>query len=346
MGNPIPPRIAIVYLGRKGGGARLAFDLARAWENIDINFASYIAAKSEFISTTPGQLVPIPMPSTRFNIFFSFFLKRRSILQIGKEIAKYMPDLTVFVMPHPWNPVLMRFLRSKELRTAAIIHDHRSHLGEIWPSTFHIKSEIRSADSLIFLSQFVSNNVRSNKNRLIFQLESLPLSGIPRTQTRTILVPGRIRKYKGLGRLVKLLEVLPIGFVFKVVGQGKLPKQIRNSKEIIFENSWLSAFDFDREIANAELILLPNVEATQSGIIALAKAYEKQVIATNVGGVSEQLLNYQNGLLAENNIESLSLALKRFANNELQGSQILENAEEKSYPSIFDLPQFFYNFSK
>ena len=66
----------------------------------------------------------------------------------------------------------------------------------------------------------------------------------------------------------------------------------------------------------ADLVVQPYLSATQSGISMIAFYFNKPVLATNVGGLSEYIKNGQNGYLAEpNSKEITSLIVDYFDNN-------------------------------
>ena len=54
-------------------------------------------------------------------------------------------------------------------------------------------------------------------------------------------------------------------------------------------NRWIEDHEFQEILDNVDVVVLPYNEATQSGIIPLAFAFGKTVIATNVGALSEQV---------------------------------------------------------
>jgi len=69
----------------------------------------------------------------------------------------------------------------------------------------------------------------------------------------------------------------------------------------------------------ADLVVLPYRSATQSGIVPIAFAFERPVIATRVGGLSEAVRDGETGLLVEpNSPAALAEAIVRFYEDGLE----------------------------
>ena len=59
--------------------------------------------------------------------------------------------------------------------------------------------------------------------------------------------------------------------------------------QIHIEEKFLSDEDFDTWITASDVILIPYREIWSSGVLGRAKLFNKKVIASNVGGLAEQL---------------------------------------------------------
>ena len=69
-------------------------------------------------------------------------------------------------------------------------------------------------------------------------------------------------------------------------------------------------------------MVLPYKDASQSGVIPIAFAYGKPVLATRVGGIPEQIIDGENGILIEPN------------NENLLAEKIIELFKDKNYLNI------------
>jgi len=118
----------------------------------------------------------------------------------------------------------------------------------------------------------------------------------PTAINNTILFIGRIEQYKGIKLLLdsfneakkqkKDLKLI-------IAGSGNiLPymEKIKNHEDSIeLVNRWICDNEFEGIIKRSDFLVLPYLDASQSGIIPLAFAFSKPVITTNVGALSEQV---------------------------------------------------------
>jgi glycosyltransferase involved in cell wall biosynthesis len=109
--------------------------------------------------------------------------------------------------------------------------------------------------------------------------------------------------YKGLPLFVEACEILRArGFSFRigVAGEGSL-RDVRARLEALgadITNRWIAPDDVESVVKDHDVMVAANVEASQSGVIALAYGYGLPVIATPVGGIVDQVAHGQSGLLA------------------------------------------------
>ena len=77
--------------------------------------------------------------------------------------------------------------------------------------------------------------------------------------------------------------------------------------------------------STCDCLVLPYTDATQSGIIQIAYFYDKPVIATDVGGLSEVVINEKTGILIPpKDSKAISTAVLRFFDENL-GQKFSEN---------------------
>ena len=137
-------------------------------------------------------------------------------------------------------------------------------------------------------------------------------------EDKTILFFGAIRENKGLKNILLAMpyikEQIP-DVRLMIVGE---PLENYNSyKDIIDEkqirNEVFEKLDYvpNEEVAlyffAGDIVVLPYHEITQSGILQIAYAFAKPVVATDLGGFREAIENGQNGYLVPlNDIQSLA----------------------------------------
>jgi hypothetical protein len=203
-------------------------------------------------------------------------------------------------------------------------------LGEVWPTRQHLLKEYSRANLVVFLSHHVAKSFNGKIDNLILSLDALPLVEST-TKIQRILVPGRIRKYKGLSKVIDYLKHVPDDYEILIAGQGKFKLAETSTRKIHVQNRWLTANDFEMLIMESSHVLLPYLEATQSGIISIAKLYNCRVLINNVGGLIEQLEDYQNWSLIPKNPQDISSVL--------DNDKGISSASFGFKNSIFDLPE-------
>ena len=124
---------------------------------------------------------------------------------------------------------------------------------------------------------------------------------------KVILFFGYIREYKGL---MYLIEAMPhilkeFNITLLIVGEfwKNKEKYINKIKELKIENNVCIIDEYvpDEKVGDyysaSDLIILPYLSATNSGIAQIAYGFEKPVIATNVGGLPEVIINNKTGFI-------------------------------------------------
>jgi len=131
-----------------------------------------------------------------------------------------------------------------------------------------------------------------------------------------ILYFGRIEKEKGIYTLLNAMKLLP-EIELKVVGNGT---EYKNCLNYIAENSITNVsflgpkWDKDLEpiIKDCEFVVMPSEWYEPSPYVVLQSfAYGKPVVASNIGGLNDLIINNENGLFFKaGNSDSLSQTIK------------------------------------
>ncbi len=206
-----------------------------------------------------------------------------------------------FPVFHPWNLFLQMFCRLLGIRSIVTIHDGVLHAGENHPLLQWWESAcVRWADELIFLSRYVETTTRhktgfSAKAHVIphgclgtgmeFSDRSLPAS--PR-----LLFIGRIVRYKGVELLIDAVEDLPDNSWSHLTIAGLVvnPLETRGRVDKVhWITGWLPEEEMVRLLRAHDILVLPYIEASQSGVLTLGIQAAIPMVCTRVGGLPEQL---------------------------------------------------------
>ena len=255
--------------------------------------------------------------------------------KVGRVIAGYEPDMIIFKF---WIPffapaygriarVAKKILRrhGKETRIVFIADNvipHEKRIGDMALINYAFKV----VDDFIVQSDAVERDLRVVKPDARYIKLAHPLYNIfgermDRSEARKLLdfpdnVPailffGYIRKYKGLDILLRAMpEVLKSLPELRLIIAGEFYSNEEEHKKLIEElkipaKNLILATDY---IANdkvaayfsaANAAVLPYRTATQSGIVQIAYNFDVPVIATDVGGLSEVVIDKISGLITK-----------------------------------------------
>ena len=139
-----------------------------------------------------------------------------------------------------------------------------------------------------------------------------------------ILFFGYIKEYKGLKYLLNAMPKIK-NKKTKLLVVGEFYDDIKKYQEIIkkekledrveLKNEYVKNEDVACFFQAADIVVLPYVSATQSGIIQIAYSLNKPVIATNVGGLPEVIDNGKTGYVVKSKSkDSIAKAIDKYYN--------------------------------
>ena len=138
-------------------------------------------------------------------------------------------------------------------------------------------------------------------------LEEFSGSGDSSRSGRTILFFGKVRKYKGLDVLLAAMPKVLSEIECKLVVAGEFYDSIDRYRQLIRKHRLEAHVEIDnRYVPNeevpdifnrADVLVLPYLSATQSGVASIALSNGLPVIASKTGGLSESVIENVNGLL-------------------------------------------------
>ena len=315
--------IGILYLGRKGGGARFALDIANEFCNLGQKCVVVINSrnelKSQYMTSAERLVVQIDI-RTQFLSVFPWY-RQNKISQIIKIMRLNNVKSLLIPMTSPIDSY-GRNLLSKNLRVVRVIHDAVKHPGDYWPTQRMIDQLILSKDQTVVLSKAVKKLI-ADKYKKDFPLAHLPPPQLPEGEISSVhrgyvLFIGRIRKYKNIELLLQSWNIAKFSnFTLIIAGEGKLSRkaslEIKHSDSIILRNEWLDETSFATLIENASIIVFPYSEASQSGVLAYCVSRNKTVVVTALDGLTSQHKTGSKSkiFVAENNnATSFAAALK------------------------------------
>jgi glycosyltransferase involved in cell wall biosynthesis len=148
-----------------------------------------------------------------------------------------------------------------------------------------------------------------------------------------ILFFGRISPYKGIDSLIaaflKYKELNPASQKkLCIAGSGKLwfQNNILEHPDIIFINRYIKTGELVYLIKNCCFVTLPYTDSTHSAVVMTSYAFNKPVIATDVGGLHEVVISGRTGyLVPENDINELADAIHQLSSGDKRLEQFSNN---------------------
>ena len=200
-------------------------------------------------------------------------------------------------------------------QVVAVMHNANSHDGKAWEAAL-TKRFLNACDRVVTLSSTVSSRLQTWKPTTLFHplYEHFPNGPTPAEARRQLgiakedvahLFFGLIRPYKGLGVLLEALAHLPPNHKLLVAGecyedwssyqaiidQHELHERVQLHLEFIPDNL-VSVF-----MQACDNVVLPYLDASQSGVTALALHHEKRVVASDVGDLGTSIVPNLTGRL-------------------------------------------------
>jgi glycosyltransferase involved in cell wall biosynthesis len=314
--------------------ALIAFDFAEYC----IPIANALARRSDVTLLLPeSQVAPVrgEIDSTvKFMPFHKPRLRQalrqiRMCLDILRKIKKARPDVLHVQQGHLWFNLVLRVLRGYPL--VLTIHDHSHHLGDRGSRRtpqFILNLGFRRADQLIVHGRRLREEVIEQlgfERRAIHVIRCLERAGVAPLSAngyvratpdadqdeRTILFFGRLWPYKGLDYLIRaepLISARVPDLRIVVAGEGedfeRYRRLMRHPERFVVHNEFVSNEKRADLFRSASVVVLPYVEATQSGVVPVAYAFGKPVVTTDVGGLPEHVENEHTGLVVPPRDES------------------------------------------
>jgi glycosyltransferase involved in cell wall biosynthesis len=157
---------------------------------------------------------------------------------------------------------------------------------------------------------------------------------------KVILFFGYVRAYKGLHTMIDAMKEVKKSLRVKLLVVGEFyddeekyrwhisDAQVRDVIDVV--SDYVPNEKVGEYFSAADVVILPYLSATQSGIAQIAYNFDKPVIATNVGGLAEVVVDGVSGLIVPpNDPLKLAAAIRKFYSENLESKLSAGAAREK-----------------
>ena len=266
-------------------------------------------------------------------------------LSVGNRIRKEKPDLVIFrywlpFMAPCFGTIARRLKKDANIKVLALVDNiipHEKRVGD----TMFTRYFIKPVDGFIIMSESVNTELDrfdSGKPRIytphpVFDNFGKPVEKMNAIKNlkldpdyRYILFFGLIRDYKGLDLLIeafsdKRLQNLKI----KVLIAGEFYSSSKKYYDMIRSRGLDDFFIIhpvfvpDKDVSNwfcaADIIVQPYKSATQSGVTQIGYHFNKPMLVTDVGGLSEIIPHGKGGYVVTPESEAIAESLFDFYYN-------------------------------
>lgn len=280
-------------------------------------------------------------------------------------VLRNKPDVVLFQswLKYPliegW---IIKLFNLFDIRTALTIHDLLPHYPKLWSKKLYAWY-YKCFDKLIVHSQRSMNGLEEmgvlTKPLIvphgiydIFRLNKLTRSDVislfPEIHDDdfVVLFFGHIEIRKGVIEFLQASDLLLERKVkFLIAGRNDLGNNTspartldgyRKNKNIIIHDKYIPFDTVQQYFTAADVVVLPYLEGTTSGVMKLAMAFNKPVITTDVGDLAETLEHWPGILLDKGNLsEELAKAINQLYNNyNSYVSSIVQNKNKYNWSTI------------
>jgi glycosyltransferase involved in cell wall biosynthesis len=232
----------------------------------------------------------------------------------AKAINKMAPSLVIFRYWSPFlGPCLGTIARLIKTKCVTIVDNAISHEPKFGES-FFLRYMLAAQDGVISLSHHTSKQLNFIKSKpclthphpinkglapMIEKEKARSILGLD-NNAPVVLFFGLIRKYKGVGLLIEAISQLKNQIPdlrVLIVGEPYIPispylkktKEIGLEEIISFHTSYVEDKDVGVWFSACDCVVQPYQAASQSGITPMALYYQRPMVVTDVGGLSEGL---------------------------------------------------------
>jgi D-inositol-3-phosphate glycosyltransferase len=372
----------IVLLGTtwpfRGGLATFNQRLANALQSAGYDFTAYtfklqypsifFPGKTQYTDQPAPENLDIRIEVNSINPF--------NWISVGRRIKKEKPDLLIvrYWIPFmaPCLGTIARIVRGNKhtriLTIADNIIPHEKRIGDDFFTWYYTNS----SDGFITMSRAVLKDLKQLRAHAPMAFTPHPLYDsfgkiVSREHAlkelkldpsfRYLLFFGFIRDYKGLDWLLEAFADERLRqFPVKLIVAGEFYTSAEKYYHIIKEKN-LSDFiilhtDFiaDNEVAfyfgASDMIVQPYKSATQSGVTQIAFHYNKPMLVTDVGGLSETIPHGKVGYVVDPGPSAIADAIVDFYTNDRRDfftQNVISEKEKFSWGSMVETIEIVYN---
>lgn len=313
--------IFLWYWGRRGAVARYTLELAQALHATgDVTLTVSLSRHNDMLDEFRAIGARLHLVDTYTSIpsFLGATLRLPALRrELRRQVQAAGAGTTVIsTTSHPWAPLLVSAL-PPAARLISVVHDAQTHPGDINPLLgLRLRRELARAQGVVALSGAVRDQLLIQGHdgapirviplgTLRYGIEAPPPRVFPGDRPFRFLFFGRIQTYKGVPMLLRAFQDLRCRHAdieLRIAGAGDpgVPLgELANMPGVTLINRWIGEEEVPGLLADADAVVLPYLEASQSGVVATAFAMDLPCVVTPIGGLLEQVEDGRDGTVAD-----------------------------------------------
>lgn len=305
-------RLVWFTANEKGGVYQFAAKLHET--SLELGHESYLIAPADSaLHVTNG--IPFKLSG--------HFAKVSEIRRLSRLIENLVPDFVMFADEPLTSLRVLNCINSRgSLKTMQFVHDvspHSTNAGlrqviRARATQYLREKAMGRSQKIVLMSKNSFEEFRRRYNRHVNKGALLPLGAHVLTEEAKcppeldsdmtyLLFFGRIDKYKGIAMLLRAWARCNHSAVkLLIAGGGTFSNEekalIESSEDLSIINRFIDDEEMNYLIINACAVVLPYSDATQSGVIPISYHHGTCVIATNIPGLNEYVVDGVTGYLA------------------------------------------------
>lgn len=359
-------KVLLWYWGRRGGGPNYTLQVATVLaKQPGIELHLSVSRQCVFFE----QFAALNLPGFYLNTYSDRTTALAALVRLPKikeqfrqYLVQHQIQIVYCTMDHLWNAVMLPAIKQAGARYVFTLHDAEPHPGDNGGvgrfRQWLFSRDIRAADYIITLTEHVRTQLHQLYHYPLKQTSVIPhgvfdygtLSSAGATadsfkpaqssgrkfpgRGMHLLFFGRILPYKGLHLLLQAFKMLKPEFplTLTVAGSGSLAAYTElTAPDIKVDNRHIPEAEIAAIFHQADLLIAPYLEASQSGVVAIAMGAALPVVATPVGGLQEQVIHNRTGYIAQEvSAEAIAQGIRQF----LLDPQLYEACSEQALEQV------------
>lgn len=296
-------------------GPILAFDIARGLQENGVDVCAIVSEQMENIEDWKSSFCQkdLYMWKSHQNRYVDNLLNG---IKIFFKFLKRKFDFAIYPNPGRRSLIVENFLNVRE--NILFFHDVIPHSGADIDKRRNEEEFLGKADNILVLSkQFipvVEKLIHKSRHNILYMRHGTmnypkftgTFSEEETNGSINFLFFGRIQKYKGLHVLSEAFDKVQKQYPdahLTVAGSGDF-SEYEEEYAALENTTVMNKYITDDEIAYLfskpnTVVVMPYIDATQSGITGMAYNYETPIISTDTGGLREQLFDGEVGVFVK-----------------------------------------------